>query len=443
MEAIFDDLDEAGIGRDDLYLAWDFTVASTENTTGRVLAVRDAALDELDGAAPDFTVTNVVENPDTGILRRIEGTFEVPLYLTGDGSPGQGFNTGADGLPVRNGTYQARFGCQIPVVEGTAQARPVVYGHGLFGAYTEVFSSGQRAMVRNHDMAYCATDWIGMSSPDVANAAVILGDLSTFNTLPDRSQQGFVNFVVLGKLMTLADGFASNPNFQHGDGTSRLDASALFYDGNSQGAILGGAYLAVSPDTEAGVLGVAGMNYSTLLERSVDFDPFAALMKPNYPSATERVLVLGLIQMLWDRGEVNGYAAHLGGDPLPGSSPSRVLIHTALGDHQVATFTAEVTARTAGMAIHRPVYVDGRTTDAEPGWDLPSIDYPSNGSALILWDSGSPMAPLENVPPRAGRDPHGDPRAFAPAQQQKSAFLATDGTIVNVCGADPCTIALG
>jgi hypothetical protein len=248
--------------------------------------------------------------------------------------------------------------------------------------------------------------------------------------------------MVLGRLMTEADGFATDANFQHGDGSSRIDGDALFYDGNSQGAILGGAYLALSPDTEAGVLGVAGMNYSTLLERSVDFDPFAALMKPNYPSAPDRVLALGLIQMLWDRGETNGYAAHLGTDPLPGSSGARVLVHTALGDHQVAPFTAEILARTAGMAIHRPTYPEGRTTDVEPGWDLPSIAYPSSGSALVLWDSGSPLAPLGNVPPRDGRDPHGDPRSFAPARQQKSAFLQVDGTITDVCGDEPCTIPI-
>jgi hypothetical protein len=431
-------LADAGEAVDGLYLAWDFTIASTENTTGRALHVRDAALAALDGAAPDFTITSVQEDPDTGIARRIEGTYEVPSYLTGDGSPGQGFNDGPDGLPVRNGSITARFGCQLPDVADGTTARPVVYGHGLFGSYTEVFSSPQRAMVREHDTAYCATDWIGMSSPDVANAAVILQDLSTFGTLPDRSQQGFVNFIALGELMTKADGFASAPQFQHDGGSSRLDGSALYYDGNSQGGILGGAYLALSPNTEAGVLGVAGMNYSTLLERSVDFDPFAALQKPNYPSATERVLGLGLIQMLWDRGEVNGYAAHLSSDPLPGSSAKRVLVHTALGDHQVATFTAEVLARTDGMAIHRPVYGPGRSTDVDPGWNLPSLAYPSSGSALLVWDSGSPLAPLTNVPPRAGRDPHGDPRADADVQQQKSEFLQVDGTIIDVCGPDPC-----
>ena len=37
---------------------------------------------------------------------------------------------------------------------------------------------------------------------------------------------------------------------------------------------------AVAPDFEHAVLGVPGMNYSTLLQRSVDFDTYATLIYP-------------------------------------------------------------------------------------------------------------------------------------------------------------------
>ena len=438
MDQIFTELANAGIAKDDLYLAWDFTVASVENTTGRMLHIRDDALASLGGHAPAFTVTKVTNAPDTGIAKQVDGTFQVPLYLTGDGSPGHAFNNGADGLPKRNGTYTASFQCELPDLASGASARGVVYGHGLFGDRGEVGSGSQKDMVRNHDMAYCATDWIGMSESDVGNAATILKDVSTFPTLADRSQQGILDTIFLGRLMTTDDGFVADPAFQHDGGQPVLDTSDLFYDGNSQGAIIGGAYVAVSPDVSAGVLGVAGMNYSNLLERSVDFDPFFQIMKPNYPNAVDRVLGLQVIQMLWDRAETDGYAAHLTTNPLPGTGPHRVLIHTAVGDHQVATYTAEIEARTAGMSIHRPVYGTGRTFDVDPGWGLPSINYPSNGSALVVWDSGSPLAPLANVPPRAGHDPHEDPRHSPEAQAQKDQFLRTDGTLIDVCSAAPC-----
>jgi hypothetical protein len=430
----------AGMATQDLYLAWDFSVASTKNTTGRMLHIRDDALETIGGGAPAFTVSKVTANPRVGVAKRVEGTFQVPLYLTGTGQTGAGFKTGSNGLPVRNGSYSASYDCEIPTTAADTPARPTVYGHGLFGSLGEVRSGPQAAMVTGHNMAYCATDWIGMAEADVANAATILQDLSTFGTLPDRSQQGILNTVFLGRLMSNDAGFVSNAAFQDGGGGPLLDTGALFYDGNSQGAVVGGAYVAVDPKVEAGVLGVAGMNYSTLLERSVDFDPFFDLMKNTYPNRADQVVGLQLIQMLWDRGETNGYAAHLNAsDNLPGTPDKRVLIHTALGDHQVATLTAEVEARTAGIPIHRPTYLTGRTTDVEPGWGLASVVYPSTGSALVVWDSGAALAPLTNVPPRTGEDPHSDPRNSAQAQAQKSAFLAIGGTIIDVCSAAACT----
>ncbi|MFN8017461.1 MAG: DUF4214 domain-containing protein [Acidimicrobiales bacterium] len=439
VEQIFGELADAGIAKDDLYLAWDFTVASTENTTGRLLHIRNAALASLKGGAPAFHVDKVTNAPAQGVARRVEGTFQVPLYLTGDGSPGHAFNNGPDGLPRRNGTFTADFDCELPTLDPGERARGVIYGHGLFGDLGEVRSGPQRSMVDRFDMAYCATTWIGMSEGDIGNAATILKDVSTFPTLADRSQQGILDTIFLGRLMTNAAGFTSDDAFQTAGGDPILDTSDLFYDGNSQGGIIGGAFVATSPDVSAGVLGVTGMNYSTLLERSVDFDPFRDLMKVSYPKAVDRVLGLQVLQMLWDRGEANGYAAHLTDDPLPGTPAHRVLLHVALGDHQVAPFTAEIEARTAGMGVHRPMYGPGRSFDVDPGWGLPSLSYPSTGSGLVVWDSGSPVAPLENVPPRAGADPHEDPRRAVNGQEQKDAFLRSGGTLVDVCSASPCT----
>ena len=439
MDELFGELGEAGVGKDDLYLAWDFTVASTENTTGRLLSIRDRALASLDGHAPAFTITSTTANPTTGVAKRVEGTFDVPLYLTGNGSPGNSFKNGADGLPVRNGTYQAPFDCEIPTAASTTPARPVVYGHGLFGDFGEVRSGPQRAMTADHDMLYCATNWIGMSEEDVPNAVNIVHDVSTFKTLADRSQQGILDTIFLGRLLHSADGFAANAAFQGTGGTPLFDTTHLFYDGNSQGAVIGGAYLAVSPDTEAGVLGVAGMNYSTLLERSVDFDPFRSVMATTYTDPVDRAVGLGFLQMLWDRGETNGYAAHVASDPLPGTPAKRVLIHVAVGDHQVAPLTAEVEARTMGIGVHRPAFADGRSPDVAPAWGIDTLETPSAGSGMVFWDSGSPLPPLGNLPPRAGADPHGDPRSSVDAQAQKSTFLAAGGQLIDVCSGAPCT----
>ena len=69
------------------------------------------------------------------------------------------------------------------------------------------------------------------------------------------------------------------------------------------------------------MLGVPGMNYSTLLNRSVDFDTYSRIFEPAYPSPLDRQLIQSIVQMLWDRAESNGYAFtspvfETGGSPL-------------------------------------------------------------------------------------------------------------------------------
>jgi hypothetical protein len=255
-------------------------------------------------------------------------------------------------------------------------------------------------------------------------------------------QQGMLNFLYLGRLMIHPQGFASSPVFQFTKGgVSKpvIDTSRLFYDGNSQGGIIGGSLAAVSVDNDRAALGVPGMNYSTLLTRSSDFATYSQVLYPNYPNELERPLMFALIQMLWDRAEADGYAHHMTDDPLPNTPPHTVLLHEAFGDHQVANVTTEVEARTIGAYIRRPALDPGRHTDRNPYFGIPAIpSFPFGGSALVVWDSGSPPPPTTNTPPTSGADPHGHPRGTPAARQQKSEFLKTGGKVTEVCGVKPC-----
>ncbi|MDQ2650596.1 MAG: hypothetical protein M3Z03_13740, partial [Actinomycetota bacterium] len=92
LEQLFTELGDAGIGRSDLYLAWDFTVASQRNVSERVLRIRDDAFARLgdtdladrvvEGRPPGFTVTEVQEMATGPTLREVRGTVQVPNYLT-------------------------------------------------------------------------------------------------------------------------------------------------------------------------------------------------------------------------------------------------------------------------------------------------------------------------------------------------------------------------
>ena len=452
---IFRTLRRAGVAKRNLTLAWDFTVASERGLTARMLRIRDDAFAQLgdrdladgkvEGNAPAFTITAVKDNPDPRILRRISGTFTVPCYLDQPGCPpGARFNyagRGKDALPAQRpgNTQTASFECAIPQAALTTPAHAALYGHGLLGGPNQIDETNIRDMSAEHDFAFCATAWSGMSAEDVPNAVKLLGDLSGFSSLADRNQQGFLNQLYLGRLLIHPQGLTSDPAFK-----GLVDPSRLYYDGNSQGGILGTALTAIAPDFTRAVLGVPGINFSVLLTRSSNWDTYGAVFNPAYPRESERPLALALINMLWDRGEGDGWAHHVTTDPPAGTPAHRVLLHASVGDWQVTTYQADVLARTIGASGHKPAFAPGRSLERVPLFGIPAITRsPFAGSAIVYWDNGPALngpAPLANTPPRQGSDSHYAPRTTPAARRQKSQFLLT-GNVADVCGGQPCQAA--
>src|SRR5215212_2165890 len=379
MDRIFARLKKAGIKRDSLFLAWDFTVASERNLSERMLHIRDDAFAQLgdrnlkdlkvEGNAPAFTVTKVEDfTPGSGpIARRVTGVFDVPCYISTPAcQPGGGFTYKPgtnEPLHIPGNTYKSRFICNIPFAAQNAPARASLYGHGLFGSASEVNQGQLKNFANEHDFVFCATTWAGMgceldlpgqdpnqflvdalagrpqapNNCDIPNVVTAISDLSRFNTMIDRVHEGMLSFLYLGRLMAHPDGFVKNPAFQFG-GNPAFKTGTTYYDGNSQGGIIGGSLAAFMVDSDRASIGVPGMNYSTLLQRSTDFGrgtddegpppltdrelpSYAYLVYKAYPSENDRQVILGLMQMLWDRGEADGYARHMTDDPLPNTPP--------------------------------------------------------------------------------------------------------------------------
>jgi hypothetical protein len=459
---IFKTIKKAGIARDaSLFLTWDFTVASEKSLAGRALAMRDATFKGLgdtnladgvvSGSAPAFTLeTRPLEGDDAKYAGRfaqvLQGTVDVPCYLTRNCAAGGRMTIGAGGLPTQQGTYKARFTCVVPATATPDQpARLVLYGHGLLGKETEVLTNPDMPpMASEGNMVFCATPWIGMAAEDIPNAIDVLSNFSNMPTLADRLQQGFLDALVLGRLMAHPAGLASSPLLQVG-GRPIVQTGQIAYDGNSQGGIAGGALTALAPDFTRAVLGVPGMNYSVLLPRSSDFDVYSQVMYPIYTDELERPLILDLAQLLWDRGEGDGYAQHMTTDPLPGTIKHTVLLDVAFGDHQVTPYQADVEARTIGASIHTPILPAGRSPQRKPSWGIPAIPaFPFAGSAIEYWDGGPSrvsVPPLGNLPNHGLEDPHEHVRRTPAARAQKAAFLAPGGALVDVCGGGACLTA--
>jgi hypothetical protein len=522
MDWIFSRLKKAGIKRNNLYLAWDFTVASERNLTERMLHIRDDAFAQLgdtnlkdgkiQGGAPSFTVSRV-QSPGDGIARVVTGYFKVPCYIsTPTCQPGGGFvyKRGTN-IPIQvpGNTYTARFVCDVPqvAIDNPGTAVGSLYGHGLFGSTGEMGQGQLKAFANEHDFVFCGTTWAGMgcelddppsdqqgfqnmlsdieasggppdANCDIPNVVTAITDLSRFNTMIDRVQEGMLAFLYLGRLMAHPEGLVTNPAFQNAQGQPVLQTGHTYYDGNSQGGIIGGSLAALMVDGTRASIGVPGMNYSTLLQRSTDFGrgtndeceqplqgnlpSYACLVYKAYPNEQNRQLVFALMQMLWDRGEADGYAWHMTDNPLPNTPKHQVLMNLAFGDHQVSNWAAAVEARTIGAKLRTPVLDDDRGPNGDYRYfgEIPTISgFPYSGSAITVWDSGpirnnctlgtsAPLivnqAPFDGCPagqPQdqwGGHDPHEEPRNTVDDRTMKAEFLR-DGVIASdPCNGAPC-----
>ena len=416
---------------------WSFTVASEESLSSRLLYERSVAYEQIGDGAPKFTVDTVTP----GDVQTIDGTLEIPNFLDNDGSPGGKLLFDSAGNPSLNPEhpmYDAAFRCVIPN-EVSTPVPALLYGHGLLGSRSQVDFFG--AFAGQGTIGACAVDWLGMATEDVANLAGILSDMSRFNEQADRMLQGIIAFQMLGRLTNSPMGFVSHPAFQNDDGSPILKADATVFVGNSQGGILGGAASAVSSEWNRAVLGVPGMNYSLLLPRSSDWPEFQVIFDKAYTRSEDRLLALALVQLLWDRGENGGYAQHLTADPYPGLESKNVLLVEAFGDHQVANVATEVFARTIQAKLGAPALRDGRSLSKTPFWGIDPIDgYPFDGSALVVWDYGTPAPPVgAAIPtdPEYGRDPHGAGSDEPLVLVQALGYLL-GGQLLNVCGDGPC-----
>jgi hypothetical protein len=458
MPDILGRLERAGVKRKGLYLAWDFTIASRRNLTERLLTIRDRSFGALGdrnlrdlkvaGTAPKFTVTEARDIP--GVGRRVAGTVEVPCWLNKQGCvPSSRFKLNKRGLPVRTAgnVQQAPFVCVVPNTSATTPARPLLFGHGLFQDATAVDTIALLAPVSN--AVICGTNFTGMSMEDLANDANVSADLSRFPEIADRLQQGILAFTFLGRAMIHPQGFSSNPEF-----TGRIDTRRLFYAGASLGGIIGGALTSVAPDFDRSALIVPGLRFSLLLTRSTQFPTFGKILYGKYPDPVEQSLVNSMIQLLWDRGEANGYVYHMVRDPLPNTPKKTVLLHEAFGDHQVTNVATETEARIIGARLRTPALDPGRSRDRVPFYGIKRIPrYPWKGNALTIFDIGplrppgcsgaaclgTPPAPVTNTPPDIGVDPHGITATGLNAVFEFSDFLKLDGAFVDHCDkGKPC-----
>ncbi len=257
-------------------------------------ALGDANLADLkpEGRSPAFTIVKdeLTAPEETEIGRVIEGTVTVPCFLQNAGcAVGAGFNRGADGhaaaeagqhlrgvLPLRRAAHPAarRAGARCSTATACSAARST--------RATPRRRSSRRSPPRRASPSAAPTG-AGSRPPTAARTPPRPPPRSRTSRSSARSPTGSSR----GCSTPCSSGARwSPPTGSARTRRSRARSSAsgrLFYDGNSQGGIEGGGLTAVAPDFDRAVLGVPGMNYSTLLTRSVDFAPFRTPARGRLP----------------------------------------------------------------------------------------------------------------------------------------------------------------
>jgi hypothetical protein len=424
-ETLFPALESAGFSRSDLQLAFDFVTVSRENSLGRLEWIREDALSRFGETGPAYTLTSV--EPETleetlaacasgeAIGRTLYGDMTVPLYTTED-ERGAFLTRDDQGMPFYNGDTTADFLVRIPcsLIESPKAAPILQYGHGLLGSKDEARTGHLSQLADDAGYVVVATEWKGMSDRDRGEITLMMAqDISNFAFVPERSVQGFVEFMAV---LHVAMKGLSQDSMLDFEGTNLIDPSRRYYYGISQGGILGGAYLAWSKDLTRGVLGVPGAPYAVLLPRSADFQPFFDIMTAKYSSAHDIEMVMALLQQLWDPAEAGGWLKDMNQAPGEGVEPKQVLIQAAIGDAQVTTLGAQIMARAYGAKTVAP--------QTRPIWGVEEAEPGFSGSAIVEWFySDGATEPVVNLPPDYAGDTHECPRREPAAQSQIRDFF--------------------
>ncbi len=455
---IFPVLDQAGIGRADLVLAFDFVVASDAGLQRVMLAMRDLAYAWLGDveADPDrvtFTVNKITENdcarPDTTVWRVVNGYFDVPLFLTGpiNNSTVPRVNFDAEGKVAQNGTIRAPFTVSIPCAlepAGSEPSQALMIGHGAFLTgqfFAEVFPTFVSRAVPVRQITV-ATDWRGLASSDLGWIPARIFGLgeSQLHNIPAfiaRLQQGMVNTLVLTRMVKRGL-FHRSPAFRRADGRGLFPGpeGELGYFGVSLGGIMGTYLASLTPDIHRYVLDVPAANFACMLQRASPFAQFDDLLQGvGVTDPMHVALGIALFNELWAAAEPVGTIYHVTADPLPGAGePKQLLYAAAWLDGAAPNVCTEIAARSLNLPV-----LAGSIQQGLEG--MPDVAGPVP-SAVIFHDLGEldvlNPAHQQFLPPLANQfssgvcDPHSRHVSSPATIRQAMQFLQT-GLIENTC----------
>lgn len=437
-DAIFDALENDGVTRDELVLAWDFVTASDEFLLNDLLTMREQALPMMN-AESTFTAAEIPANPEY-VHRAFTGTHQAPNFLSDGEEDESVLVRDADGNPSMDGMFDANFAAIIPECVNNPETElplpVIIFGHGLFGTGAGYLDDSLVQRIANQ---FCfvvlAGDFIGLSERQLTTVVHLANDLNLINTLTDKLAQSVINFIALEHMVRNV--FESDPMFQF-EGQSVMDPSMMFYLGGSLGGIMGGVFMAYDPYITRGALGVPGGAWGLLFERSLAWGALQLVAYSSYKDVTEQPLLVAMLALRLEPVDPATTAPRVIHDPLPDTPAKQILMYMAMGDSLVSNLSTEFMARSMDIPVVGPsLYVpEGLTESTEPL---------ANGFT-IYDEHPDPLPPMTNVPPLDDNGTHGGVNGRQAILRQVEQFFF-DGYIVNTCFTDgdpvPCDCATG
>jgi hypothetical protein len=433
---IFAKLEAAGIAKTDLALAWEYRTASDEFEQEDLMTMRDKALADMgDGSTLTFEATEDPSKENAQILKYYKGTYDAPMFLSDGEKDASIIVRGADGLPELQGRHQFRFAAVIPACAMTTRPIPlVIFGHGLFGNAEDYLDGGLLQEVADkYCTAFVAGDFIGLTSRNVATAAIAINDINKGRGITEKLMQAVVNFMALERVAVNA--MRTDSRFQI-NGEEVIDPTRVYYFGASLGGIMGGVYMSYEPAIVRGGLGVPGCNWTLLFERSFAWPALQVALQGAYPGFIKNEEVIALMGFAFDRVDPVTTAGNLVHDPLPGTPAKQIFMYETLGDSLVTNLSSEMLARAMDIPVTGP--------SLRVPFGLTESSAPVTSGFMILDEHPDPLPGAFNVAPTDDNGTHSGVNERQAILSMMFKFF-TDGLLVHGCALEgtpaPCDCA--
>ena len=210
----------------------------------------------------------------------------LPIRQPGNSGPRTSSATSRARQPRRRHGRRALALRPRPARRARARSTPATSDHG-----------------NEHDFMFCATDWIGLAERRRHQRGRVLRTSPSSPPPPTGCSRACSTSCTSAALMIHPTGFAATRAFQVAETAAVLDtARTLYYDGNSQGGIIGGALTAVAPGLHPRRCSACPAWTTRLCSTAASTSSRSRRSSTTAtPTSSTSRSVFGLMQMLWDR----------------------------------------------------------------------------------------------------------------------------------------------